>query len=58
MIKYCREQLESIESYLVMYKKIAVIHPPKYSNVSEDPGKLDFFTSETEAKKWFLLLTG
>lgn len=55
VIKYCRDQLQSIESYLLKFKKIAMIHPPQFINESNDPEILNYFTTEYEAEEWFLI---
>ncbi len=54
VIKYCRKQLENIESHLMNYKKIAMVHPPEYKNESNDEKRLQYFNSESEAMNWFL----
>ncbi len=53
-MKYMKDELLAIKKYLERYKKIGVIHPPQYSNVSDDPEKLQYFTSKEDARNWFL----
>lgn len=55
VIKYFRDQFEGLEERLSSFKKIALIRPAKYKNVSTDPEKYDFFDSVEEAKQWFLV---
>ncbi|KAA3622980.1 MAG: hypothetical protein DWQ02_25250 [Bacteroidetes bacterium] len=54
VIKYCREQLETIKQDLLAFEKIAMVHPPDYENESEDNLKLRYFTSEQDAVNWLL----
>lgn len=51
VIKYCKNQLKLIEPSLLQFHKIAFVHPPQYSN-SSDNEKLNYFTSDDEALKW------
>lgn len=54
IMKYLKDQLQQLESQLKKFKKIALIHPPKYWNESSNPEMYEYFTSIVEAKKWFL----
>ena len=54
VIKFFREQMVSLESYLLKFKKIALIHPAEYKNESSNPQYYDYFISKHEAKKWFV----
>lgn len=53
VIKYCREQLKAIETDLLAFDRIAMVHPPEYENESENKLKLRYFTSEQDAENWF-----
>lgn len=52
IIKYCKEALSAIKDQLLLFQKIAFIHPPYYSNQSENVDKMQFFTSIEDAKAW------
>lgn len=54
VIKYFRKQMQTIETQLFKFEKIALIHPPEYRNESSKPEKYNYFTSRVEAKEWFL----
>ncbi|MCJ8292445.1 MAG: hypothetical protein HRT58_21360 [Crocinitomicaceae bacterium] len=54
VIKYFREQMQSMETHLLTFEKIALIHPPEYRNESSEPERYNYFTSRVEAKEWFL----
>ena len=56
VIKYFRQQMESLETELLTFKKTALIHPPQYKNKSCNPKKYNYFTSKTNAKKWLFKL--
>lgn len=53
IIKYFRTQMQTIETQLSKFEKIALIHPPEYRNESSEPEKYNYFTSKVEAKEWF-----
>lgn len=53
VIKYFREQMKTLETQLLKFKKIALIHPPEFWNESSDPEKYNYFTSRVKAKAWF-----
>jgi hypothetical protein len=54
VIKYFRTQMQTIETELSKFEKIALIHPPEYRNESSEPERYNYFTSKVEAKEWFL----
>ncbi len=54
VIKYFRDQFDSLKEHLSKFVKIAMIRPAKYVNESTDPEKYDFFDSIEKAKLWFL----
>lgn len=54
IIKYFRDEMQNLEPQLLKFEKIALIHPPKYSNESSNPDLYDYFSSIVDAKKWFL----
>ncbi len=53
ILKYFKEQMLSLEPYLLNFKKIAFIHPPQFRNTSSNQKIYEYFTSKVEAKKWF-----
>lgn len=53
VMKYFRQKLKSIESSLLKFKKIAFIHPEQFMNQSDIPESFEYFTSKSDAKKWF-----
>lgn len=55
VIKYFKQQMLALETPLSRFKKIALIHPPEYTNESSNPEKYNYFTSGIKAKAWFLL---
>lgn len=55
VIKYFREQMQTLKTQLLNFKKIALIHPPDYKNKSSEPEIYNYFTSRDEAKDWFLI---
>lgn len=53
VMKYLKDQLSDLEPCLTKFKRIALIHPPKYSNESNNPKQYDYFSSRREALNWF-----
>jgi hypothetical protein len=53
VIKYFRTQMDNLGPYLNLFKKIALIRPSQYQNVSTNPEVYYFFDSKEEARAWF-----
>jgi len=53
VMKYFREQMLAFAPLLKRFKKIAIIHPEQYSNISDSPETYDYFTSQETAFQWF-----
>jgi hypothetical protein len=51
-LKYLQEALEARAARLLHYRKIALLHPKSYSNVSLDPEHYQYFGRREEAIAW------
>ena len=54
VIKYFKEEFKKLELELRKFQKIAFIHPPEYSNKSNEPNFYELFTSKNDAIEWVL----
>ena len=52
VLKYCKVQLNSIQSPLLKFRRIAFLTIPPYANDSPDSKQLKYFHSEEDAEEW------
>ena len=57
IMRYCRLELNRIESTLTRFSKIAFLSVPPYKSESKYHNKLGYFHSEIEANEWLLIQT-